>query len=49
MERPTWQGTKSSFQLTAFKELNMINNHMSLKENPSTVELSDEMPALVDT
>ena len=49
MERLTWQGTKSSLQLTAIKKLNLANNYMNLELDPPAVELSDEMSALVDT
>lgn len=49
MERLTWQGTKSSLQLTAIKKLNLANNYMNLEVDPPPVELSDEMSALVDT
>lgn len=49
MERLTWQGTKSSLQLTAIKKLNLANNYMNLEVDPPPVELSEEMSALVDT
>lgn len=34
--------------VSTFGELNITNNHMGLKIDPSPVQLSDETPALVD-